>query len=87
MKTIDKIFRALGNPKRLAIVYFLLKRHEATVEDIAEAIRLSHKSTSKHLVLLDKLDLVTYQRKSRYIFYRLNHGEHLFADALLRLLK
>lgn len=87
MKTYDKIFRALGNPKRFAIVIYLLKQHEAKVEDIAAAIKLSPTSTSKHLVLLDKLDIVIFRRESRYIFYRLNTGEHSFVDALFKLLK
>ncbi|MDO8600773.1 MAG: metalloregulator ArsR/SmtB family transcription factor [bacterium] len=87
MKTYDKIFRALGNPKRFGIILYLLKKHEATVEEIAGAIKLSHTSTSKHLVLLDKLDVVVFRRESRYIFYRLNIGEHHFLDALLKLLK
>ncbi len=87
MKTYDKIFRALGNPKRFAIVSYLLKNREATVEYIAEAIKLSHTSTSKHLVLLDKLDIVAFRRNSRYILYRLNTGEHSFVDALFKLLK
>lgn len=87
MKTPDKIFRGLGNPKRLAIVLYLLKKPEANVEDIAAAIKLSPTSTSKHLVLLDKLDIVVFRRESRYIFYRLNTGEHPLIDALLKLLK
>lgn len=87
MKTYDKIFRALGNPKRFAIVVYLLKQQEAKVEDIAVAIKLSATSTSKHLVLLDKLDILVFRRESRYIFYRLNIGEHSFLDALLKLLK
>lgn len=87
MKTYDKIFRALGNPKRFAIIVYLLKQREAKVEDIAAAIKLSSTSTSKHLVLLDKLDIVAFRRESRYIFYRLNIGEHVFVDALFKLLK
>ena len=52
IKEAEKILKALANARRLAIVKYLRKEKEATVGDIAEAIKLSFKATSKHLDLV-----------------------------------
>mgnify|MGYP001584905057 CR=1 FL=1 len=58
LKNLEKIFRGFANRRRLHIIQFLLKKKEASVSDIAEEIRLSFKSTSKHLALLRQLDVL-----------------------------
>ena len=54
----EKMYRALANQKRLAIISYLNKNKEATVSLIAEHINLSFKSTSRHLRLLRNVGLV-----------------------------
>lgn len=48
----EKIFKAVANKRRLQILLFLKLEKEATVGAIAEHIRLSVKSTSRHLSVL-----------------------------------
>jgi DNA-binding transcriptional ArsR family regulator len=72
MKDLEKILKALANRRRLAIVKYLKENKEASVGDIAEAIHLSFKSTSKHLVILTAMDIVDKEQKSLKVFYRLS---------------
>ena len=68
MRQLSKFFRVLGNERRLKILS-LLERAPCTVDSIAEAIKLSVKSTSKHLARLDDAGLLTRQAKGRFVYY------------------
>ena len=50
-KELSKIFKALGNERRVWIteILFNSRNREMSVTDLAEKINLSLKSTSKHL--------------------------------------
>lgn len=53
VREIEKVCKAFANRRRLATVSYLKSRRGgASVGEIAEAIRLSYKSTSHHLRLL-----------------------------------
>lgn len=49
MKEYERILKALANRRRLAILRHIRREKEARVGDIASAIRLSFKATSRHL--------------------------------------
>ncbi len=72
MKEHERILKALANGRRLLIVAWLKKKHEATVGDIAEYLNLSFKSTSKHLSVLFKSDLLERRQDGLEVFYFLN---------------
>jgi DNA-binding transcriptional ArsR family regulator len=72
MKNMEKILKALANRRRLAILKYLKNHREAPVAEIAGAIKLSFKSTSKHLVILSAVDLVEKEQRSLQMFYRLS---------------
>ena len=69
MKEYEKILKALANRRRLRIIKYLKDEKEATVTDIAEHIKLSFKSTSKHLVVLFAAGIVDKEQKSLSMFY------------------
>lgn len=71
-REMERVLKALANRRRLAIVKFLKREGEATVGDIAEAINLSFKATSKHLNILHAADLVEKEQRSLSMFYRLS---------------
>lgn len=58
IKKINKIFKSLGNERRLKILSLLLSEGPMSVSDITEKINLSLKSTSKHLIILDRAGFV-----------------------------
>ena len=72
MKELEKIMKGLANKRRLAIIRLLLKSKEATVADIAEQIKLSFKSTSKHLAILHQLDILDRRQENLNMYYRLS---------------
>ncbi|MEK7566911.1 MAG: metalloregulator ArsR/SmtB family transcription factor [Patescibacteria group bacterium] len=71
LKTTEKVLKALANRRRLNIVKYLKKEKEATVGDIAEAIKLSFKSTSRHLAVLSAADIVDKEQRGLGVWYRL----------------
>lgn len=79
MPTMERVLKALANRRRLAIVLFLKRHRELSVSEIAEKIRLSFKSTSRHLAVLSAADLVEKDQRGVQVFYRL--ARHLPAPA------
>ena len=71
MKKLEKQFKALANRRRLAILKFLKETKEATVTDIAEHIKLSIRSTSKHLAVLSAQDIVDKEQRGLLVYYRI----------------
>ena len=71
MKELERILKALANRRRLAILRHLKQNKEAPVAELAHAIKLSFKSTSKHLGVLSAADVVEKEQRSLQMFYRL----------------
>lgn len=71
MKRWARIFRAFANENRLAIVRFLAGASPKSVTDIAEHLGISLKATSRHLMLLEVLDVVRGKGKEGHVFYSL----------------
>jgi len=68
---MERQLKVLANRRRLAILDILRKRKSANVGDIAEAIKLSFTSTSKHLTMLERAGFVEKEQKSLNVFYRI----------------
>ena len=86
MEEKEKILKAIANKRRLAIVRYLKIRREATVGDISEEIKLSFRSTSKHLAILLAADILARTQVSLEMHYRLSDSMNLFASSVMRLL-
>ena len=69
-KELESNLKALANRRRLAIVRFIKKKKEASVGDIAEEIKLSLKSTSRHLAVLFSAGLLEREQRSLQVFYK-----------------
>lgn len=67
-----KIMRVLAGRKRLEILNLLSDARGRSVSDIAEHIKLSLKSTSKHVLLLAQVDLLDYRRQKNVVWYKLS---------------
>jgi DNA-binding transcriptional ArsR family regulator len=68
---LERLLKVLANRRRLEILNVLRKRKEANVSEIAEAIKLSFTSTSKHLTMLERMGFVEKEQKSLNVFYRI----------------
>ena len=72
MKDLEKVLKALANYRRLAIVKYLRDNPGSSVGDIAKAIRLSFKATSKHLGKLSAANILERDQKGLMMFYRVS---------------
>ena len=71
MKHHEKILKALANRRRLEIIKYIKEKKEASVGDIAKHIKLSFKSTSRHLALLLSADILEKEQRNVLVFYSL----------------
>jgi DNA-binding transcriptional ArsR family regulator len=69
MKT-EKIFEALASSPRRQILAYLSKC-ELTNSELAERLRMSPPSMSRHLSVLENAGLVTSQRVGQRVLYKL----------------
>ena len=83
MVKLEKTLKAVANRRRLAILEFLKTEKEAPVGDIASKIKLSFRSTSKHLAILSSLDILEKTQKSSQVFYCLSADQHPVVKYLL----
>lgn len=87
MKKIEKTFKALANKKRLEILSFLSKNKSASVGELAEKIKTSVKSTSKHLLALYHADFLEKERVHSLTIYSLNDKVDGMEELLLNILR
>lgn len=88
MRKLAKIFKALGNERRLKILKILSRRRFLSVGQIADDLRLSVRSTSKHLLILETAGLVSRRQRRSKVFYSLpDLKKKTLGVVLLRLLK
>ena len=72
MKRWVRVFRAFANENRLNIVKFLSENGAKSVTDIAEHLGISLKATSRHLILLETLDILRGKGRDGHVFYSLS---------------
>jgi DNA-binding transcriptional ArsR family regulator len=82
-QALDRVFRALGDPTRRAMLR-RLSRQEHTVGELAEPFRISLAAASKHVKTLEEAGLVQRTVRGRTHFCRLNPRPLAQADEWLR---
>ncbi len=68
----EKILKALANGRRLEIIKYIKGKKKANVGDIASHIKLSFKSTSRHLSILLGADMLEKEQKNVLVFYSIS---------------
>ena len=63
-----KVLRAMGNLRRLQILYALWKQ-ERNVGELEEIVGLSQSALSQHLAVLRQANLVKTRRQAQTIYY------------------
>ena len=83
---IAALFKALGDPNRLRILW-ALNREEMCVCDLAQFLGVSESTVSHQLRQLRQLSMVTSRREGPVMYYRIsdNHGYKLIQLALERI--
>ena len=85
-KETERILKALANKRRLAIIDLLHKEKDKSVGEIASAIKLSFKATSKHVLTLMNVDIVDKEQRSSQAFYSLNKNAPDTVKSLLKII-
>ncbi len=67
---VDRVFTALSDPTRRAVVR-LLADGPATATELSERLPVSRQAVAKHLSALDEAGLVASSREGREVRYRL----------------
>ena len=73
IKDLEAALKALSNRRRIGIVQFLRKEKEASVSDIAEKISLSFRSTSRHLAVLLRANILEREQRGAQMFYSISN--------------
>jgi len=72
MKRWTQIFKALANINRVRIIKILHTRGRMSVSEISDELGISLKATSKHLIILHNLDVLSNQGKNNRVEYWFN---------------
>ena len=87
MKQLQRIFKVLGNPRRLAVAQLLLKRRELSVGTIAKAMELSYTATSKHLGAMANVDVVEKRQEGLTVYYRISENTSPLLRSVFQLIR
>ena len=72
MKELESIFKGVASQRRIRIIKALLPDKQLTVGEIASKIELSFRSTSKHLIKLEKEGYLKNRPEGIWRVYYLN---------------
>jgi len=72
IKRVSVVFKTLANINRIKIIKLLKKNDKLAVHQIAKKLKISVPSTSRHLILLNDLDVLNFEGKSNQVFYSIN---------------
>jgi len=86
MKDYEKILKALANRRRLQILKYLKDKNVASVTVLANHLKLSFKSTSKHLGVLFGAGVVDKEQKSLSMFYSISNSLPKLAKQVIDLI-
>lgn len=76
-RELEKLFKAVANRRRTAILRYL-RSGSATVGEIAKAIKLSIKATSRHLQILSGAGYIISEQRGLYVHYSLHGRPEIF---------
>lgn len=71
-KKIETSIKSIANYRRLAIIALIKRNKEMSVGDIAEELKISIQSVSRHLKLLERADVLSSDQRGLLVYYFLN---------------
>ncbi|MBU0766711.1 metalloregulator ArsR/SmtB family transcription factor [Patescibacteria group bacterium] len=86
LQKLEIFNKSLANSKRLQILIFLKKNGSAVVNEIADGIHLKLKSTSKHLQILERANVIQRKKKGLFVYYTLSAKKGPILENILKLL-
>ena len=83
LKLLERIHKALGNRRRLAILRYLKRSPGTSVGAIATHISISFNATSKHMIILAAAGFVEREQVGLNMLYRLACRLPMTAEAIV----
>ncbi|MDP7247619.1 MAG: metalloregulator ArsR/SmtB family transcription factor [Candidatus Peribacteraceae bacterium] len=71
-QNLEQRLKAVASARRLKILAFIKKRKSVAVYEIAREFRISKHAASQHLRILRSAGIVKYNKRWKYVFYRLS---------------
>lgn len=68
----SKFFKSMSEPVRVQIIRFLLLNGKADIGTIAENLPQDRSVISRHLNLMQEVDILYCEKEGRHMFYSLN---------------
>lgn len=83
IRSLANIFKAFADETRVKILYALLEQKQLCVCDLSSLIGISVASASHHLKALYQMALIDYEKRGKYVYYRLDdhHVEEILDAA------
>ncbi len=80
------MMRALGNPVRLAIAFYILDHPRCICNDLVVRFGRAQATISQHLAILRGAELLECERDGHTTCYKINHAAlHLLVEEMQRL--
>lgn len=71
MQLLEYLLRGVASQNRLRIIRMLYEHNSLSVNEIAEALNISVKTTSYHLRRMYAIGLVEYRKNKNHVYYSL----------------
>ncbi|MFA6552465.1 MAG: metalloregulator ArsR/SmtB family transcription factor [Candidatus Paceibacterota bacterium] len=81
---LEKSLKAVANGRRLDILRLLKEHSKLTVGDLAKKIKLSFKSTSRHLAILFAAGILDKEQKNLNVFYRISGEANVIIKSIVQ---
>ncbi len=85
IKRLEEIFKGVSCHRRIRIIKLLYSDREINVGEIASWIKLSIRSTSKHLIQLEKAGFLISRQAGFFRIYGLNPAPDEIVKKVIRL--
>jgi DNA-binding transcriptional ArsR family regulator len=72
---VADLFSLVSSTTRVMILTTLMKKKELAVQDIAEALDMTHSAVSHQLGLLAGSDIVSSKKSGRLVHYKISSGK------------
>jgi DNA-binding transcriptional ArsR family regulator len=79
-KNLEKMLKALANRRRLAMLAYLKEAKKANVNAVAKELRVSAKTASRNLVILERAGIVEKEPWHQHVIYRLTKSPRPFVN-------
>ncbi len=84
MQSLERTLKALANGRRIAAVKYLRGGKSASVSALADVIKLSFKSTSRHLAILTGAGILEKKQVGLEMMHSLAKDRHQLVNDVLK---